>query len=96
MRLEEERAEQNALTCAMSPAYKGPESGMVEEAYFKETHYNMKYKGGAILNGITAEDLRRIRPSDIAWLWHQARESLGHHRAANSREGECRGGGASS
>ena len=42
---------------------------MVEEAYFKETHYNMKYKGGAILNGITVEDLRRIRPSDIAWLW---------------------------
>jgi hypothetical protein len=49
--------------------HKGPESDMVEDAYYQETHYNMKYKGGALFNRITIQDLRGIRPSDIAWLW---------------------------
>jgi|GEM_PF-6803074 len=42
---------------------------MVEDLYYKSAHYNLKYKSGALLNRITVQDLRGIRPSDVAWLW---------------------------
>ena len=42
---------------------------MVKDAYYQSAHYNLKYKGGALLNRITVQDLRGIRPADVAWLW---------------------------
>jgi hypothetical protein len=42
---------------------------MVEDLYYKAAHYNLKYKGGALLNRISVQDLHGIRPSDVAWIW---------------------------
>ena len=42
---------------------------MVEDAYFRATHYNLKYKTGAVLNRITAHDISGMRPQDIEWIW---------------------------
>jgi hypothetical protein len=42
---------------------------MVEDLYYKAAHYNLRYKSGALLNGITARDVCGIRPQDIEWIW---------------------------
>ena len=44
-------------------------SGMVEDVYFNATHYNLKFKTGAVLNRITAHDICGIRPQEIEWIW---------------------------
>jgi hypothetical protein len=42
---------------------------MVKDAYYQAAHYNLKYKSGALLNRITANDLRGIRPADVEFIW---------------------------
>ena len=42
---------------------------MVEDLYYKASHFNLKYKSGALLNRITARDICGIRPADIEWIW---------------------------
>jgi hypothetical protein len=42
---------------------------MVKDTYYQAAHYNLKYKGGALLNRITANDLRGIRPADVEFIW---------------------------
>lgn len=42
---------------------------MIKDLYYKSTHYNLKYRTGALLNRITAHDLSGIRPVDIEWIW---------------------------
>ena len=42
---------------------------MVEDLYYKASHFNLKYKSGALLNRITARDISGIRPQDIEWIW---------------------------
>lgn len=54
---------------------------MVEDPYFKATHYNLKCKPGARLNRITAHDFRGIKPQDIEWIW-----TVEENRSATSEE----------
>jgi hypothetical protein len=42
---------------------------MVEDLYYKSAHYNLKYKSGALLNRITIQDLRGIKPADVEFIW---------------------------
>jgi hypothetical protein len=42
---------------------------MVEDLYYQSSHYNLKYKSGALLNRITARDICGMRPQEIEWIW---------------------------
>jgi hypothetical protein len=57
---------------------------MVEDLYYKAAHYNLKYKTGALLNRITAQDLSGIRPADVGWVW-----IVEQHRFASPEEIEA-------
>jgi hypothetical protein len=45
---------------------------MTQNLYYEPkgtVHFNIKYKGGALLNRAAARDLKAALPSNIEWVW---------------------------
>ncbi len=45
---------------------------MVQDVNYKPPgtqHYNVRFKGGASLNRVTAREISGLRPADIEWIW---------------------------